>query len=212
MSKQKLPRTTQVPVRQILGRPLLSAAATGAQLGQAFQWDGTLVSRNTKAPNIYSGNVVPSATVVPQPRTGDEYKRVDQPSIYLYGTAWMLVPLAAGQVASTGLTTAQAAATILTPAVDWMYMVSGYIVVTTAATSGTISLNAIWTDPVGVRTQDILTTVGLGDVNVAATNWSEGDVYVRARSTGPIQWSTTFNAVVGVPTYSVYMTVTQLSG
>ena len=52
--------------------------AMGALLGQAFQWDGRLQSRNANAPNVYSGTGVPSAATIPgQGQIGDVYYRVD---------------------------------------------------------------------------------------------------------------------------------------
>ncbi len=58
--------------------------AMGAILGQAFQWDGRLQSRNANAPNIFSGAGVPSATTIPgRARVGDGYWDVSTPALWL---------------------------------------------------------------------------------------------------------------------------------
>ena len=52
--------------------------AMGSLLGQAFQWDGRLQSRNASAPNVFSGVGVPAvANILGQARIGDYYFRVD---------------------------------------------------------------------------------------------------------------------------------------
>jgi hypothetical protein len=56
----------------------VAVQAMGALLGQAFKWDGRLQSRNTNAPNVFSGTGVPATTNIPgRARIGDYYFRVD---------------------------------------------------------------------------------------------------------------------------------------
>lgn len=88
-----------------------------------------------------------------------------------------------------------------------LYRVSGYLVVTGAGTSGTISINILYTDEEGAQSfmAGVTGSVGLigGKVPFTATIRSDGAPH-------DISLSTTFNAVVGTPTYSVYATCEQL--
>jgi hypothetical protein len=52
--------------------------AMGTLLGQPFQWDGRLQSRNANVVDIYSGSGVPSTTNIPgQAKLGAVYFRID---------------------------------------------------------------------------------------------------------------------------------------
>lgn len=63
---------------RVAGLADVAKAAMGAVLGQAFQWDGRLQSRNAGTPNIFSGVGVPApANISGQARIGDLYFRID---------------------------------------------------------------------------------------------------------------------------------------
>jgi hypothetical protein len=117
------------------------------------------------------------------------------------------IPAVIALNSQTGKTAAFGAQTVYTaPATDGFYMVCGYATVTNAATSGTITFTIGWTDADSNAAQ----TNALNSFNVnpaGSVNGVAGDRLLKVKASTAITIATTFNTVVGTPTYNVYTIV-----
>ena len=109
--------------------------------------------------------------------------------------------------AQTGKTAALTATTVLaTPAAANIYEVTAYLVITTAGTSGTISVNLLWedADTTDSETAVVATTSNVTPGGIVA---QAPAVLVSAAASSNIQVSTTYNTVIGTPHYNLYTVV-----
>jgi hypothetical protein len=108
----------------------------------------------------------------------------------------------------TGKTAALSAQTVYTPPADGFYEVTVFHVVTGAATSGTITSTLAWTD----ADSGVAQSFGRTTCNVTpAGSTSFGASFsFKAKSGVAITIATTFNSVVGTPTYNLYTHVKRL--
>ena len=112
----------------------------------------------------------------------------------------------------TGLTAALGATTIFTtPAGDGFYEISGYLVITTAGTSGTISFTFAYTD---ADTNTLGSTQNITSANLAvnAVGNAVGTTprIVKVKASSNIVLATSFNSIVGAPVYNLYLFIKRI--
>ena len=115
------------------------------------------------------------------------------------GGSFYPVPTAQKTVSLTGQTTTIGPTTLITPPVNGVFRLSFYIEVTTTAAIGTLAVAFGWTDDNGTATNTPVSSLTL-----TAAGYSQGQVIVRAKTTGTINYSVTLTGVTGSPQYSFY--------
>lgn len=107
----------------------------------------------------------------------------------------------------TGLQTAQTNS-VYTPTQDGFFEVFEYGVVTTAATSGTVTQSVTWTDADTNISETTVTNTFNAGVLGSSNRENAGMIHVKAGA--PIQVVTTFTTVVGTVTYALYTSVKRI--
>lgn len=122
-------------------------------------------------------------------------------------TGGSFLPVATGE-ATLSLTNQGASITttnIITPPVNGLYRINYYVEVTTSSAAGTLALAFGWTDENGAQT---LTSVS--GMVVTSTGYNQGQVVMRAKTTGAITYAVTLAGVVGSPKYALYCMLERL--
>lgn len=103
----------------------------------------------------------------------------------------------------TGLTTALSATTIYTSTSAGYYEISCYLIVTTTATSGTITPSFTYVDADTSVTETVAFAAS-GSVGTSGATRIGTPQFCKIKAASIVQVFTTFNSVVGTPTYALY--------
>lgn len=117
-----------------------------------------------------------------------------------------IVATASAATEQSGITASIGATTVFTTAHDGMYRISAYAVFTAVVTPGTLTLNAIYTDPVQAQTKAI--NRDAVSAYTAAGSQVDGEMVFYAQQSTLIRYSTT---LTGTATYAIYVRVESLS-
>jgi hypothetical protein len=170
-----------------IGQSLAFELCQDATGGRTFAWPSNLLGAT---------NAIPAAAS----------KCVEQDFIYDGSNLVSLGPATPVAVDLTAQSSSLSAASLTTPSANGLFKISYYLATTTAGTAGTVSVTFTWTDESKAETftSSALSLSALGALAPQAP------LVVYAKTTAPIQYSTTVSGATGSPQYSLHVRVEAL--